>query len=367
MADRILDLIRRCQVHRDNKQKEKMLREEFVSHLRAVFPGETWVGHFIEGAEAAVATGRTAKGRKAVGFVDTLVRATALEYEKDIRVAGARQEGLAQLREYVAAMIVAGTPVNQIRAILSDFVEWEVYEPTCTKTGDATSVTENDILLGTPVDHLDTTRLAGGDESNFATFLRAHLAREQSRGLTANHLVSDFGFRSGSFTTLQPQLEGIVTRAVGVDSAATVATTLWARFIDHLESGGADFRANHYAAELYFCLLARLLAANVLVGHALRSDDTELETVVTGAFFHERFRLGNFVERDYFGWIVRKAYLKSVLPTVRRLQRDLAAYNYLDTPRSELFGPLIGQLAEETQRHLLGQANTPSWLALVQA
>ena len=363
MPDPIIDLIRRCQTHRDNKKKEKMLREEFVSYLRPVFPGETWVDHFIEGAEAAVATGRTAKGRRAVGFVDTLVRATALEYEKDIRVAAIRETGLAQLRKYTAAMITAKTPIDQIRAILSDFVEWEVYEPICTRAGDPSSVTANDIQLGSPIDRIDTTKLAKGDEANYAAFLRAHLAREESRALTADHLAGDFGFRSGSFALLQPQLEGIVTKAVGTDTAAAVATTLWARFIDHLESGGTDFRARHYAAELYFCLLARLLAANVLTRHALRSDDGELEALITGTYFHERFRLGNFVERDYFGWIIHKAHLKAILPVARRLQRDLAAYNYRTTPSSELFGPLIGQLAEETQRHLLGQANTPSWLA----
>lgn len=363
MPDPVLDLIRRCQAHRDNKKKEKMLREEFVSYLRAIFPAEAWVDHFIEGAEAAVATGRTTAGRKAVGFVDTLVRATALEYEKDIRVTSVRETGLAQLRKYTAAMLAAGTPVDQVRAILSDFVEWEVYEPTCTKTGDLSAVAEKDIVLGKPVDRINTARLATGDEANFTAFLRAHLAREESRPLTADHLAGDFGFRSGSFAALQPQLEAIVTKAVTTDTAAAVATELWARFIDHLESGGTGFRAHHYAAELYFCLLARLLAANVLVGHALRSDDAELESVVTGSFFHERFRLGNFVERDYFGWIVRKSHLKSVLPLARTLQRDLAAYNYRTAPRSELFGPLIGQLAEETQRHLLGQANTPAWLA----
>lgn len=363
MPDPILDLIRRCQTHRESKKKEKMVREEFVSYLRAVFPGETWVDHFIEGAEAAVATGRTATGRRAVGFVDTLVRATALEYEKDIRVAAIRDTGLAQLRKYTAAMIAAGTAVDQIRAVLSDFVEWEVYEPTCTKAGDPTLITEADIDLGKPVDGIDTSRLASGDEGNYLAFLRAHLAREESRQLTSSHLATDFGFRSGSFAAFQPELKTIVERAVASDTSAAVATSLWAKFIDHLESGGTDFRASHYAAELYFCLLARLLAANVLVGHALRDDDTALEAIISGEFFHQQFRLGNFVERDYFGWIARKAHLKAVLPVVRKLQRDLAAYNYQETPRSELFGPLIGQLAEETQRHLLGQANTPSWLA----
>jgi len=362
VPDPVLDLIRRCQTHRENKKKEKMLREEFVSYLRPVFPGEAWVDHFIEGAEAAVATGRTSTGRRSVGFVDTLVRATALEYEKDIRVASIRNVGLGQLRKYTAAMIVAGTPVNQIRAVLSDFVEWEVFEPVCTRAGDTSLVTEADIQLGKPVDHIDTTRLATGDESNYTAFLRAHLAREESRELTASHLATDFGFRSGSFASLQPDLKNIVDGAVLSDTSAAVATSLWSRFIDHLESGGMDFRASHYAAELYFCLLARLLAANVLVGHALRSDDIELETIVAGAFFHDQFRLGNFVERDYFGWIARKAHMKMVLAVVRKLQRDLAAYNYRETPKTELFGPLIGQLAEETQRHLLGQANTPSWL-----
>src|ERR687896_481642 len=103
MIDPLKDLIRRSQNHRSGGKTEKMAREDFVSYLRPIFLGETWVNHFVEGAETAVSTGKTAKGRKAVGFVDTLVRATAVEYEKDIRVAPTRDIGLGQLRKYCAS------------------------------------------------------------------------------------------------------------------------------------------------------------------------------------------------------------------------------------------------------------------------
>lgn len=359
------ELIRRCQTHRDAGAKEKKLREEFVSHLRRVFPDpedQSWIDHYIEGAETTQRRRNMATGRAVVRFVDTLVHATVMEYEPDIRDRATYDHGKAQVQEYAANLIAAGTPAEQVRGVLTDFVKWEVYGVELRRAVGPKDTLPEHIELVT-VDEFDTTRTSERLGDQFKAFLKAHLAREQSRLISPDNLIVDLGMRSRLFREHAAALQSLVIDARKSDECVKLATTLWAKFIDHLETGGTSFRVTHYAAELYFTIVVRLLSANILSGSALRSDTAETGAILTGAFFSERFRLSNFVERDYFGWIADDAHLPTLIPVAQRIQLDLTAYDFGRLPRVEVFGPLIGQLGEETQRHLLGQANTPQWLA----
>ena len=49
-------------------------------------------------------------------------------------------------------------------------------------------------------------------------------------------------------------------------------------------------RAAMYVDALYIAVLARLLAANVLAGRALLSEDTELAEILNGHHFVTQFR-----------------------------------------------------------------------------
>src|SRR5207249_3437916 len=81
------DLIARCSQLRNDGRNEAVLRAEFQSWLRRVFPSaddEGWVNHYSEGAEAHTTIG-TAAGGTAHRFIDTLIRSTVIEYEADLR------------------------------------------------------------------------------------------------------------------------------------------------------------------------------------------------------------------------------------------------------------------------------------------
>ena len=359
------ELIRRCQAHREAGAKEKKLREEFVSHLRRIFPDaadQAWIDHYIEGAETTQKRPSRGGARGSVRFVDTLVRATVMEYEPDIRDRATYDHGKAQVQEYAANLIAAGTPAEQVRGVLTDFVKWEVYGVTV-RDGIPPEDTRPEHIELILNDDFDTTRGGASVGDQFRGFLKSHLAREQSRQLTAENLIVDLGMRSRPFGEHAVALQALVANARKGDACVRLATMLWAKFIDHLETGGTSFRAEHYAAELFFTVVARLLSANILTGTALRSDADDVGAILTGSFFSDRFRLSNFVERDYFGWIADRPHLPGLIVIAQRIQLDLTAYDFARLPTAEIFGPLIGQLGEETDRRLLGQASTPEWLA----
>src|SRR5262245_33458133 len=96
-------LIARGRQLRNGHRNEAVLRAEFQSWLRRIFSStadEAWVNHYSEGAEAHTTIG-TPGGATANRFIDTLIRATVIEYEADLRNRPLRDHGQEQVREYI--------------------------------------------------------------------------------------------------------------------------------------------------------------------------------------------------------------------------------------------------------------------------
>ena len=255
-----------------------------------------------------------------------------------------------------------GVTPSQVRSILSDTVEWYAYDVALAADIKPTGCTAADVKLFL----VDELKLASDDEleaQQFIGFLRKHLAREQSRPLRADTLGLDFGHDSGPYQRSAAQLLELTNNGRVTDSSIALATDLWSEFVDYLEGNVGGFRAVAYAYEVYLLVLARLLGANVLAGKALLSDIDELKAVLDGSHFRSLYQLDNMVEFDYFGWLIRPQYLAKLIPIARKIQRDLYVYDFGQSPKEDLFGRLMAELAHHSQRKLLGQEWTPAWLA----
>ena len=356
--------IARCSALRQQGKVEAVLRGEFHSWLRKIFPkkdDERWIDHYGEGAEALTKIA-TQAGAAANRFIDNLVGSTTIEYEADLRNKAKFDEGYSQVREHAAGLIRSGVPLSQVRGVLSDTVLWHAYDVELDELIDPASCTPNDIQLK-EIAQIDA---AAGDEEaaeRLVLFLRAHLAREQSRFLFSSNLALDLGLESPAYAANLKPLRDLVTAARESDSSAELASSLWSQFVDHLEGEAGDFRVGPYVDELYLNILARLLSANALAGIALSSNELELCAILDGTYFQNKYQLENLVERDYFGWVTSPDHIGDFLPIARAIQRDLYAYDFSWRPEQDLFGRLMTQLARRSQRKLLGQEWTPTWLA----
>jgi SAM-dependent methyltransferase len=358
------EAIRRCREFRDAGKVEAALRGELLSRLRLIFSDgadAVWINHYSAGTEAhtkIVVVG----GKIADRFIDNLVGSTTIEYESDLRILGKRNEGFAQVKEHAAGLIRSGIPVSRVRGILSDTVEWYAYDVGLEGAVDSANCTVADVKLI----EVDKLILAAADEPaalRLIAFVRKHLAREQSRPLTAELLSSDLSFEANLGARSVAKLIEHVAEGRLADQSIALATDLWSEFVDYLEGNAAGFRVTAYVDEIYLCLLARLLSANVLVNQAISSDDAELRSILDGTYFLARYQLANMVEQDYFGWLTKPAHIDKLVPIAREIQRDLYAYDFSFRPEEDLFGRFMAQLARRSQRKLLGQEWTPSWLA----
>lgn len=354
--------IARCIQLRNEGKSEAVLRSEFLSWLRRIFtePEDvSWVNHYSEGAEAGMRVG-LGNGTLPLRFIDNLVRATTIEYESDLRQRPRFETGYQQVKEHVAGAIRSGTPVSQVRGVLSDTVEWHVYDVSISEGIRPEDCTPDDISLH----ESEVLRLAASDRntaSGFIRFLQKHLGRQQSRHLTPEFITTDLGLDSMAFSRHVQVLTSLVEEGRRNNPSARLVTDLWSQFVD-LEHDAERFRATDYVDEVYLAILARLLSANVLERHALMSEDNQLSEILTGQYFEDRFHLRNFVEQDYFAWLWR-THLSNILPVAAEIQRDLYAYDFSIRADGDLFGRLMAQLARRTQRKLLGQEATPQWVA----
>ena len=358
------ELIRRCQRFRNEGRPESVLRSEFQSRLRQIFPeaeNDTWVNHYSTGTEAHTKI-VAAEGKSADRFIDNLIGATSIEYEADLRVRSKFDIGFKQVKEHAAGLLRSGIPVSQVRCILSDTVDWYTYDVALPAGIEPHSCTVGDIGLSL----VDKLQIATADDTSaelLIAFLRKHLAREQSRPLRADLLTDDLGLESIRFTRVIGSLVALVEAGRVEDPSVVLATDLWSQFVDYLEVEEGAFRPLAFSNEVYLSILARLLAANVLSQGAILSDDIELKTILDGSYFRTHYHLENMVEFDYFGWLFSETRIDALVPIAHEIQRDLFVYDFSWYPDEDLFGRLMAQLARRSQRKLLGQEWTPTWLA----
>ena len=357
-------MISRCRRLRDEGQPEAVLRSELASRLRQIFPEDVdqlWIDHYTEGTEAPTRIAKS-DGATASRFIDNLVRSTVIEYEPDLRLGTRWNQGYQQVKEYAAGAMRSGIPKSQVRGILSDTVDWHVYEVGVAAGVAPDECTPDDVTLS-EVESFSADVADTATAQRFVQFLRKHLAREQSRPITATFIAGDLGLVSPAYDRHVEALVRLVEHGRSADESIALATDLWSRFVDYLEHAEGEFRASAYVDEAYIAILARLLCANILEQRACLSDDAELAQILTGYYFEARFHLQNMVEQDYFGWMLRPEHLPQILPIAREIQVDLYAYDFSVISEEDLFGRLMAQLARRTQRRLLGQEWTPQWIA----
>jgi len=341
-----------------------VLRSELASRLRQIFSDDddqSWIDHYTEGAEAATRIGQE-DGATAYRFIDTLIRSTVIEYEPDLRLEARWNQGYQQVREYAAGTIRAGIPITQVRGILSDTVEWHVYDVGVAEGVVPEECTPEDVSL-TEVESFTAGEADIETAQRFVDFLRKHLAREQARTITACNIAGDLGLESPAYNRHVEALVALIQEGREADESVLLATDLWSRFVDSIEHTEGEFRASAYADEAYIAILARLLCANTLEGQARLCDDCELAEILAGQYFEIGFHLRNMVEQDYFGWMLRPEFQDRVLVVARGIQHDLYAYDFSVILEEDLFGRLMAQLARKSQRRLLGQEWTPQWIA----
>lgn len=345
-------------------KNEQVIRDHFTSHLRTIFPAiPTWVTEHVLGGEAALRTRQ--RNKITNGFVDNLIGLTAIEYEGNLTNPAKFSEGYEQVRKYCASLANDGNDPSQIMGVLSDTVRWHAYSIRIVGAVQGAPIQTENITLQ-EVEAIDVSTATGLDARRLIEFLFKYIQRLGSRPLDASSIARDLGFNSAFCERHLAMFSGVVDDAFTErPEYAALIKELWCSYVSFVNARGeaGAFDVHEYTRELYILTLGKLICANAIENKSLLSDDAELADILSGAFFRNR-GLDNFVEYDYFGWLNGAGSLQARLLVVARgIQQDLQAYDFAQIPSEDIFGQLMAQLAERSQRILLGQEWTPTWLA----
>jgi len=343
-------------------KNEQVIRDSFTSHLRQIFPeAPSWVIRHIQGSEAAVKIVKDSKASN--GFVDNLVDLTAIEYEGNLTITSKFNTGFGQVKDYCSSLVNQGHDPELIIGILSDTVRWYAYAIDLSQLPQNNCDRDNIVLI--QIEFIDCSIASERSANDLARFLLKYLGRIGARPVSAYSIAKDLGFESRFCIGHISSLSTIVSNAfLANPKYAKLISDLWCSFVSYLrEEGRSDhFDLKTYVDEYYILTLGKLICANYLEQKALSSDDSELSSIINGSFFENKGFI-NFVEYDYFGWINSQPHIASIIPIARAIQQDLIAYNFNSNPSEDLFGKLMAQLANRSQRLLLGQEWTPNWLS----
>ena len=344
---------------------ETVVRETLIAGFTEMFPFAVrpwWVERHIRGAEQFL---KFSDGAQEGGYADSIVGLTAIEYEADLTDPARFKTGKHQVHQYCTGLLNTGADPSKIRGVLSDGVEWRAYELVNTPGRKPGSYLVSDVELSQIGPTLDCHTSDTETAVLLVDFLTDHLGREGTRPLTASSVAEYLGFDGGFGITHLAAFDHVVRHALATDGqAADLIEHIWTTFVAYLsaDSSGQSFDVSTYVQEFYLATLAKLMCANVLDRRAIRSDDPELDAILSGGFFEAK-GLHRLVEHDYFGWLTAPAHIEQVRPLARVIQQDLAAYDFGRAPNDDLFGEFVAALAHRTQRVLLGQEWTPKVLA----
>ena len=344
---------------RQEKSRESVMRENFVSYLRTMFDSdEKWVRDHILGSEYHVHLIR--KQREVSGFVDNCIDSIAIEYEKNLHVPGIFDEGYRQVKEYCASLIREGVKIGLVQGVLSDTLSWHVYHVVPTEGLKPSAYQEDNIQLK-EIASLDITEASDETAIQLLHFLPKYLGRKQSRTVNASHIAQDFGFDSDYCQKYLKLLEQHVRkRTEARPDYFKMINALWKRFVEQFEPLSED--RSSFISEYYVSIISKLLCANFLSKGSVPFDDKALVQIINGKYFENK-GYQNFVEYDYFGWLNETECVHEILPLLKDIQSEFVVYDFDVIPDEDLFGEIMVQMSNRSQRLMLGQELTPNHIA----
>ena len=150
-----------------------------------------------------------------------------------------------------------------------------------------------------------------------------------SPGLTSQELLSALGSDSPSFRRSAADLADLFHQCEGTPEVA-LRYREWRSFVDSAygsQVGNAELFVRH----TYLSTLARLVARLFLDPRFTPRNPEDLLNTVTGKYFQER-GIDNFIEDDFFTWMVAPDVGPKGLELAARLCNSLSGYDFRQSP-----------------------------------
>ena len=173
--------------------------------------------------------------------------------------------------------------------------------------------------------------------------------------MTPQEFLSAFGPDSPAFRRAAADLEGLFHQCEGTPEVG-LRYREWRRFVDNAY-GSQVSDPQLFVRQTYLSTLARLAARLFLDPRFAPRNPRDLLDTVTGTYFQER-GIDNFIEDDFFTWIVAPSVGEKGLGLVARLCDSLSSYDFRQAP-PDVLTSLYDHLAHPAGYEASGNDNVP--------
>ena len=303
--------------------------------------------------ERSVADMVASKGTTIIvrGRIDSTLGNVIFEFEKDLLKT--QQEALEQLKRYVAALWNSQKHRVTYTCIATDGIHFHPYRPH-TDVPDNEKVKEEEIVL----DPREAIDLSDVDPVDAYFWFDRYLLATPILEPSVERIAGDFGSKSPILLEMMEELRSIWKDASDLPYVK-VLFDQWNRYLT-IVYGSTVGDEELFLRHTYLATLAKLIVYGYFSEGVLPTSGEEIVRVLNGDAFKE-WQIHNFLEEDFFAWIVRGKTSHKGVKFARKLVRFVARFD-LDRIDQDMLREVYQELVDPETRKGLGEFYTPEWL-----
>ncbi len=275
-----------------------------------------------------------------VGRVDLAVDGIVIEVKEDLRSRPLKRKALEQIEKYLSSDEYKNSPF----AIITDGIRFEVYER------------EN---LKSPIDSFSFPEEENPKAVRQALYkLDTYILTQERLPLSAQRVIEVLGYNTPLFRTLHRKLGELFSSSKHLKNVS-LKFAQWKNYMSFVY--GSSVEEDLFLRHTYLSMVVKILALKLL---NLRVEEN-LQEVLSGKYF-ERVGIENYIEEDFFSWILeeenRESALDLALLILSAIEKKFTFSDLSEEVEEDLLKELYQNIVTRAERQLLGEYYTPDWL-----
>jgi type I restriction-modification system DNA methylase subunit len=285
------------------------------------------------------------------GRIDTLYGNLLIEFERDL--GKSLEEAKSQLEKYITYLTDQGDKTSYL-CMATDGILFYVYMPKIEWRFFGAIKTQHIILE--EIEKIDLTKT----EPYQAYFwLDRYFFRKTQLHPKTEEIVRDFGIKSPAFKYCLNAFDQI-WKTIKDRSDFKVIYDNWEKYL-RVTYGSVIGSEELFLRHSYLAVFTKLIVWMRISESSTIPSSEMIIKILEGEFFIEQ-GIDNFLEEDFFSWIVREQTKDTGIDISRKLINQLANYNLRELSE-DILKSLYQELVDPETRHDLGEYYTPDWLA----
>lgn len=334
----------------DQPLSESAKATAFATFLKELFGLQLDFIDYLTGIEKYIKTKQ--KDQILRGRVDNLFGNLVIEFERDLT--RTQKEAEEQLKKYIAYLWSGKEPKERVSylCIATDGLNFNVFSP---KVEDFSKkeIEPEEVQLKL-IEKINIKSLTPQD---IYFWLDRYFRRQELLLPKTENIIKDFGINSHAFQIISAELSSLWKNIKNISEFEVVYEN-WEKYL-RIVYGSSAIDQELFIKHTYLANLTKLIVANRF--SKIELDDEVLASVLSGEFF-KRQGIENFLEEDFFAWIIRKEAKEVGIKIARKLLSLIHNYDFSELSE-DVLKSLYQELVDPKTRHDLGEYYTPDWLA----